>query len=68
MNPNQLLNDVLSQENADCVWYTDGSKCTSSPSVGTACYSPDTDTIVTRSLDKRASIYIAERVALLDAV
>lgn len=63
--------EFVSRQGEYSVWYTDGSKSTEgseSRSFGSACHSPGEGVSVTRSIDKRAPIFTAESIAILDAV
>ena len=61
--PNVYFNDFLLNENAYCI-YTDGSKTDKSLSTGIACVCPNLNINITKSIDKRASIFTAECFAL----
>ena len=65
-DPNKLLQDSLNPK--ACTIYTDGSKSSNSRSVGSDCFSQQTGYQITQSIDKRASVFTAECVALLEAV
>ena len=66
-NPNSLLKDFLSNENA-CAIYTDGSKPLHAKSAGSACVSHTLNLNITCSVNKVVSVYTAECIALSNAM
>ena len=67
LNANEMLNDFIQNKHAYSI-YTDGSKMLDSNSVGAACICPQLEVIIKRSLNKHASIFTAECIALNDAL
>lgn len=66
-SPNEFLDKLVTDERAYAV-YTDGSKSQDSKSTGTACLCPDLNLSITCSIDKVASVYTAECIALSNAM
>ena len=56
-----------SKSNTSIAIFTDGSKSPEANFVGAACYSPDLNLSVTKSINRDASIYTAECIAMLEA-
>ena len=67
INPNLLLDSMISNQNVYCI-YTDGSKINGNNSVGSAVICPNLNARISKSIDKDASIFTAESIALIDAV
>ena len=65
LNRTEEFNTHLVKSNALSI-YTDGSK--TPEGVGSACICPDTNSIIQRSIDKNASVFTAECIALNDAL
>ena len=63
INPNLDIEQLIRAEKA-CALFTDGSKSTTSKSVGSACHCIQTKEQITRSLNKNVSIFTAECFAL----
>jgi len=66
-DPNIAINSLIQEENAIGI-YTDGSKSNSASSVGSACVCKELGVIPKISICKKASIFTAESLALLEAV
>ena len=66
-NPGEIFSNHITNDNVTQI-FTDGSKSPNKVSVGTACIVPESDYHLSRSLDKIASIYTAESLALYDAL
>ena len=57
---------MISNQKVYCI-YTDGSKIKNNNSVGTATICPNLNVRISRSIDKDASIFTAESIALIDS-
>ncbi|XP_058803329.1 uncharacterized protein LOC131671138 [Phymastichus coffea] len=66
-DPNSELEKLKNERNPFFI-FTDGSKSDNSNSVGCACISEDLNIEIVKSVDKRASIFTAESIALLEAM
>ena len=64
-NPGEIFNNHIDSDNITLI-FTDGSKRINKTSVGTACIVPDLNFHMSKSIDKMASIYTAESIAIYD--
>ncbi|XP_058807568.1 uncharacterized protein LOC131673537 [Phymastichus coffea] len=67
-DPNSVLNKIISENRNANIIFTDGSKSADSISVGSACFHVNKNKFIVRSIDKVASIFTAECLAINDAV
>ena len=65
-NPMQEIDNLL-KDKQSIELYTDGSK-KGNKSVGIGCYVPKTNIMISKSIDKYASIFTAEAIALREAL
>lgn len=65
--PNTLFSDIFSDMDGLKI-FTDGSKSTESPHVGSACLCSELEICIQQTIDKNASVFTAESIALRDAL
>ena len=67
IHPNKIVENLIHSNNALAI-FTDGSKSVNSISVGCACTFPELKIITTKSINKEASIFTGECIAIIDAL